>query len=404
MKILMVFYGGGHVSAAIPMHRELTARGHEVVPLALTASAAVMARNGIAHRTILDYVDPEQTEIARYGAFLAERHHTDGKGISRPASIAYLGSALKDLVDEIGEEEALTLYKEKGLNAFMPVRTARAIIARESPDAVVATASPRMEAAMLRASVELGVFSVGVVDLFGILELPWLQDRGHGHMLTVYSERARRRLVDAGRRPETISVVGNPAFDSLADPELATKALEWRRDKGLAAEARTILWAEQPEPGDPSLPRRIRAKLAYICRANGWVLLVRLHPASTDPRNEVIPEGAMQSHAEEALPVVAKGCDLIATMTSTVAMESLLLDKPVIVLKGSQYDNLVDYSEDDGALVVKSDADIESSIRLLFETGPRAQALHEARLRLPAVGGASARVANLLERHAPLSR
>lgn len=257
---------------------------------------------------------------------------------------------------------------------------------------------------MLRASVELGVFSVGVVDLFGILELPWLQDRGHGHMLTVYSERARRRLVDAGRRPETISVVGNPAFDSLADPELATKALEWRRDKGLAAEARTILWAEQPEPGDPSLPRRIRAKLAYICRANGWVLLVRLHPASTDPRNEVIPEGAMQSHAEEALPVVAKGCDLIATMTSTVAMESLLLDKPVIVLKGSQYDNLVDYSEDDGALVVKSDADIESSIRLLFETGPRAQALHEARLRLPAVGGASARVANLLERHAPLSR
>lgn len=402
MKILMGFYGGGHVTAAIPMLRELQARGHEVVPLALTASAAVMDRLGIAHKTITDYVDPTQPAIARYGAMLIDRHHTEGKGITRQASIAYLGTALNDLVDEVGETEALARYQTIGMNAFMPVRTARDIIAREQPDCVIATASPRMEAALLRAAVQSDVFSLGVVDLFAILELPWLRDPAHAHMLTVYSERARQRLVHAGRQPEAIAVVGNPAFDSLADPLLAEKAAHWRLSKGLAPNVRTILWAEQPEPATPSLPRRIRTELAEICRRNGMRLMVRLHPASIDPRGEIIPHGAMQSHADEPLPVVAKGCDVVVTMTSTVAMEGLLLDKPVVVIRGSQYDQLVDYSADDGTLVIDGTDTLAQSLDMLLEEGPIARSLHQARLRLPAVGGASARVADLVERHAPL--
>lgn len=402
MKILMAFYGGGHVAAAIPMLREFEARGHEVVPLALTASAAVMAREGIGHRTITDYVDPDHPAIAHYGSMLIDRHHTDGKGITRQASMAYLGTALNDLVDELGEAEALARYEAIGMNAFMPVRTARAIIASEQPDCVIATASPRMEAALLRAAVQCDVFSIGVVDLFAILELPWLRDPRHAHMLTVYSERARQRLIQAGRQPEAVTVVGNPAFDSLADPALADKAAQWRRAKELAPDVRTVLWAEQPEPETPALPRRIRAELAESCRRHGWQLMVRLHPASIDPRGEVIPEGALQSHGDEPLPVVAKGCDVVVTMTSTVAMEGLLLDKPVVVIRGSQYDHLVDYSADDGALVIESSDQLAQAIGDLLAHGPVAQTLHEARLRLPAVGSASTRVAELIERHAPL--
>lgn len=404
MKVFMAFYAGGHVTAAIPMIKELQSRGHKVVPLALTASAAVMTRHGMAHKTILDYVDPKHPSIARYGGMLVGRHHTEGKGISAATSIAYLGASLGDLVDEVGETEALARYEARGLNAFMPMRTARSIIKHEAPDAVIATASPRMEAALLRAAVELNVFSVGVVDLFAIMELPWLREANHGHMLTVYSERAKRRLVDAGRSASDVAVVGNPAFDSLADPFLTKKAKQWREAKSLASDKPIVLWAEQPEPENPCLPRDIRARLADICRENGWTLVVRLHPASIDPRGELIPEGALQSHGNEDLPVVAQACDVIVTMTSTVAMESLLLNKPVIVIKGSQYDHLVDYSADDGALVVHDHAGLAASIRLLLEHGPQAQGLGEARMRLPAVGLASVRVADLVERHAPLAR
>lgn len=400
MKVLLAFYGGGHVTAAIPMMRELRRRGHDVVALALTASAQVMEREGMPYRVITDYVDPTDPDIARFGAMLIDRHHTAGKGISRDASVAYLGSSLADLVAEVGEEAALARYRDKGLNAFMPLRTASKILDIEQPDCVIATASPRMEAALLRAAVQLGIFSVCVIDLFAILELPWLSDPGHAHMLTVYSERARQRLIDAGRRPDAIVVAGNPAFDSLADPELSARARAWREEKKLEPGPKVVLWAEQPEPANPDLPRHIRARLAQICEANGWTLMVRLHPASMDPRTEVIPDGARQSFAHEPLPVVAHAVDVVATMTSTVAMEGLLLDKPVVVIRGSQYDHLVDYSEQDGALVVQSVDDVGVAIRDLLAEGARALALCAARRALPRVGGASARVVDLIEARA----
>lgn len=397
MKVMLAFYGGGHVTAAIPLIRELRGRGHEVVPLALTAAAAVMAREGLPHRTITDYVDPADPVIRRYGEMLLARHHTDGKGITVEQSIAYLGTGLADLAAEVGEEEALARYREKGLNAFMPLRTARRILETERPDRVLATASPRMEAAMMRTAVELGIPSICMVDLFAILELPWLRHPGHGHWLTVHSQKTADRLVAAGRRADRIAVTGYPAFDSLADPGLAQRARAWRERKGFAPGEKVVLWADQPEPANPEFPRSIRSTLQQVCAANGWRLVVRLHPASSDPQVEKIPQGAVQSFADERLPEVAAGCDAVCTCTSTVAMESLLLDKPVLILKGSQYDDLVDYSDRDGALVIDSPAGLESALATLLEDTPAARRLAAARATLPVAGRASRNIADVVE-------
>ncbi|MCW3151053.1 UDP-N-acetylglucosamine 2-epimerase [Achromobacter spanius] len=398
MKVFLVFYGGGHVTAAIPIIELLQKRGHEVVPLALTTAAAVLSRLGIAHRTVRDYVDPADNRITQYGRKLAERHHTEGKGIPREESIAYLGASMRDLVDEIGEIGAWAAYEERGLNAFCPEATARRILQAERPDWVLATASPRMEAAALRAAHQLGIPSMCVIDLFAILELPWLRRSDNGHLLTVYSQSVVDRLVNAGRVREHIFVTGNPAFDALNDPGLRSLGAEWRQRHNVHDHEKLILWAEQPEPADPDLPRRVRAFLAEICanRAD-WRLIVRLHPSSTDPRGEVIPPGALHSPAEDALPVVAAAADAVVTLTSTVAMEMLLTGKPAIILRISQYDALVSYTEADGALVLDDLQQVPQGLEQVLTHTPLAQKLAAARKTLPSPGDATKRVCDLLE-------
>lgn len=398
MKVFLSFYGGGHVTAAIPLIQLLRKRGHEVVPLALTTAAAVLSRLGIPHRVVRDYVDIADNRIAHYGGKLAERHHTEGKGIPREESVAYLGASMRDLVDEIGEAEAWAAYEKQGLNAFCPDATASRILQAERPDWVLATASPRMESAVLRAAHQLGIPSICVIDLFAILELPWLRRPDNGHLLTVYSQSVVNRLVNAGRVRERIFVTGNPAFDALNDPGLCRLGLEWRQRHNVDDHEKLILWAEQPEPADPDLPRRVRAYLAEICaRRADWRLVVRLHPSSTDSRGEVIPPGALHSPAEDALPVVVAAADVVVTLTSTVAMEMLLTGKPAIVLRISQYDDLVSYTEADGALVLDDLQQVRQGLEQVLTDTSLAQKLAAARKTLPSPGDAAKRVCDLLE-------
>ncbi|OZI68276.1 UDP-N-acetylglucosamine 2-epimerase [Bordetella genomosp. 1] len=404
MKIFLTFYGGGHVTAAIPMIRALERRGHDVVPLALTTAAPVLRRLGIAHKMVRDYVDLNDPHVKEYGERLAQKHHTDGKGIPLEESIAYLGSSMRDLAAEIGEAAAWSRYEQLGLNALSPVATARRILERERPDWVVTTASPRMESAMLRAAYRMKIPSVCVIDLFAILELPWLRRPDNGHLQTVYSQTVVPRLVQAGRAEQDIFVTGNPAFDALVDPGVREQGLAWRRKHGVADDEKLMLWAEQPEPADPELPRRIRRYLAQLCAAHdGWRLVVRLHPSSTDPRGEVIPEGALHSPAEDALPVVAAAADAVVTLTSTVAMEMLLTGKPAVVLRLSQYDDLVSYDAADGALVLNSLDAVQDGLEQVLNDTELGRQLAAARKSLPAPGGAADRICDILEsQHAPL--
>lgn len=379
----------------MPVIRALRARGHEVTVLALTVAGPVLERAGIAHTRPIDYVNYPAVEA--YGARLATRHHTEGKGLSLQESIAYLGVSFQNLADEIGEAAAWQAYEEKGLNAFTPVAFMKEVLQREMPDMVIATPSPRMEKAALQAAHALGIPSLCMVDLFAILEIDWLARPDNGDQLTVYSEKIRKRLIAAGRRPEDIAITGNPAFDALA-PYKGADGTAYRAARGIAPDKKIILWAEQPEPLDPELPRRVRQHLHQLCaRHPEYQLVVRLHPSSSDPAKEIIPEGALQSHAQDSLQEAIASADMVVTLTSTVGMEALLLDKPTMIIAISPYQHLVDYTEEDGAYVAASLEEAEAGIACLLEEHPKAMQLKENRKKLPAVGDATHKIVALIE-------
>lgn len=397
MKVLVTCYGGGHVSMCVPLIEALKARGHEVVVLALTVAGPAFERLGIAHRRPIDYVDLER--VRSYGERLIGRHHTDGKGLSRDESLAYLGVSLQNLSAEIGDEAAWDAYQNAGLNAFCPTEFMKDVLRREAPDAVVATTSPRMEKAAMRAAHALDIPSVCMIDLFALIEFDWLKRADNGRYLTLPSEKLRQRFEAAGRDPERLVVTGNPGFDTLGPFRTMDTGAAYRAQKGIAPEKRIIFFAEQPEPQDPDLPRRVRKHLHEVCRANpGWQLVVRLHPASSDPAKEIIPEGAVQSHGAESLHEALRAADVVITLTSTVGMEALLLDRPTMILAISPYQHFVDYSAEDGALIVPSLEGAEAGIATLLSGGAEAQELAGARARLPEIGGAAQRITELLER------
>lgn len=397
MKIFLTCYGGAHVSAVSPLIRILKRRGHECIFLALTTAAAVAERECLSFQRPIDFIDTEDLAVSGPGIELAKTHHTEGKGIRYEESVAYLGASFRDLAAEIGVDSAWRRYHECGLNAFTPVQFMRDVLARLQPDAVVATTSPRMEKAALRAAYQLDIPSLCMVELFGILEEPWLGRPDNGHVLAVSRTDVIQRLCAAGRQREDIHLVGSPMFDQLADTLLPSQGLNWRRERRIGDHEKLVFWAEQPEPEDPQLPRRMRQHLAEVCRRNGWRLVIRLHPSSTDPRGEAIPDGCLQSQAHEPLSHLIHACDIGVTLTSTVGWEILLSNKPLLVPRLSSYSHFVPYGEGDGALAIDTMEGIEPGLHALVGDTPTARELSVLRSRLPSPGGASDRVADLIE-------
>ena len=381
---------------AIPVINELINRGHNVVPFALTTARAVMKRERLDCKSILDYVDV--SEVKDFGSKFLSRHHTEGKGISLEESIAYLGCSFRDLVHDVGEQEALKQYEKYGLNAFCATNFMHSVIEIEKPDVVIATTSPRMEKAVLNAAYQKNIPSLCMVDLFAILELNWLKRKDNGRYLTVYSELVAKRLINAGRSPLNIKITGNPAFDVLGQIKIKHNKQDWHKKNSLNGNIKIITWAEQPENDNPDLPRKIRNILTNICsKNNDWKLVVRLHPSSTDASKEIIDKNVIQSCADDSLQELIVASDVVITLTSTVAMEALLINKNVLILKISQYSHLVDYSEKDGALVIDDLMEIENGINQLLYDQPTIHKLESNRKKLPLPGNASNKICDLIE-------
>lgn len=397
MKILLATYGGAHVGAVLPVWRELKRRGHEPLLLALTTARAVAARQGIPSRGCLDYVDISDPDIRRWGEQLAHRHHTGGKGISHDESIAYLGVSFRDLARDVGEESAWERYEEAGLWCFTPAYFLEDVLKKERPDVVVATTSPRMERAALRAAYRLGIPSLCMVELFGIQEEAWLSRPDNGDFAAVSRPGTADSLAAAGRHRATIELTGSPLFDQLVDPALPSLGRRWRSEHGVKDGQPLVFWAEQPEPDDPDLPRRVRAHLSEICRRNGWNLVVRLHPSSSDPQHENIESDVLISHGEEPLTHVIHAADVGVTLTSTVGMEVLLSGKALLVPRLSRNTRMAPYGNGDGALTVPTLEGIEAGLATLLGKGPEAERLGNLRRALPAPGGATKRVCALIE-------
>ena len=390
LRVLIVAYGGAHVAMAMPLRLALIESGYEPVILALTTTTQVYRSQNIPVTRFIDHVDIKDSRIDQWGKYLSKNHHKEGIGISHGESIAYLGASLVDLIDEVGEAEALARYAALGLNALTPVNTLKHIIKRERIGAVIATDSPRAERAALLAAASLGLPNLCAASSFVSIGVSFLSRADQGQRICVFNQRIATQLLAAGRPPHSIRITGNPAFDNLNRPDDETLRSQLRSQRGLSGTRHVVLWAEQPEPSNPDLPVAVRNQLAALCYQHGWQLLIRLHPSSqAHGSNEALPSTAMVSPREESIRHALLICDTVVTLTSTVGLEALIMGKNLLIVNISEYSQFVDYRAEDGACVIGSQGDIEMALLDIFNRAPRILELQEKRRQTPYSGGAA---------------
>lgn len=351
--IVIVAYGGGHVSMLAPVTLALRERGTPVVFLALTTAGAYLDRLGISYISYRDLPGAQDEDVQAWGHELI-RDFPLGGLVPREESVAYMGLNYQDLVARLGGEGARKAYEFNGRQAFLPVALFRRWLAMVQPALVVATNSPRSERAALEAAGTLGIPTLCAVDLFGDYAVQWIKQPGYATRICVLNEQVRDSFVREGCRPEALVVTGNPAFERLQLPDVQKAGRAMRQAKGWSDGETVVLWASQVEPqqhpfidqqGDSSLPQRVEQKLReFIAEQQNFRLVVRYHPSE----HTVFSSGqerVEQSVSGEDLSVLLHAVDIVVILTSTVGLQAHLAGRTVISVGGSMFSAGVPYGE-----------------------------------------------------------
>ena len=346
-RALFVSYGGGHVSMVMPVIRALREKAPdlECILMALTTGmgkARAAGFDSLGYRDFLHLTD--RRAALHWGTALQAGNNSPD--VPTDESIAYLGINYLDLIDQHGEEGAAALYRERGRYGFRPLGFMRRVVGDVAPDVVIATNSPRSEAAALDAAIDLGIPSVGMIDLFGIDADSYVWRPRKPLRTCVISEIVRTRLLARGFGPSGVVVTGNPAFDGLASPDsalLARAFIQARGWQGLSP----ILYAGNVEPAThPSTPvpaghalsQEAEAVLRDMVRRDSTLaLVIRYHPSEWHTYPPHVPQERVHFSipSQEPIHPLILAAKAVVVQNSTVGLESAVAGRPVVSLENS---------------------------------------------------------------------
>ncbi len=244
-NILFVAYGGGHINIVMPIaERLLKFSKVNITILALTAaydSAVKKLPNHVKKISSYRGLFLENIEeIEQYGKMLLAENHNPNGQISKEDTVFYIGLSMFDLVQKYGYEEALSLYRKKKRQAFLPVNILKKILQFENVDVVVSTNAPRFEQASIIAANELGIPTIQIVDLFG-RGYPLPEAKNIVTMNATVSENLKKKGLNNRRYFE----YGQPAIESSKNQIVSINKNKVRDKTPLKKNSKTLLYASQ---------------------------------------------------------------------------------------------------------------------------------------------------------------
>ncbi len=345
LHVLLVAYGGGHITMVVPVMRELERRGVRCNLMALTTGCNKARQMGMQPKGYRDFVHllDNLDEVMAWGDKLADANsHPE---VDPLETRLYMGVNYTEWVHEYGEARAAELYAEGGRRAFLPRAFMRRVLADLKPDAVVTTNSPRTEQASIEAAVALGIPVLSMIDLFAKWYDPYLKRNVHADRIAVIDEFTKSNIVRAGVNPVRVVVTGNPAFDSLASPDSIRQAQLLRQRLGWA-DKKVILFAGQLEELEGT-PEHWRGPLfvvevetclrQWVAEREDRALIVRYHPNEFHafPDLGQHPRVYSSQPGVEALHPVLLASDAVVVQTSTVGLEAAISGRKVLSLSFS---------------------------------------------------------------------
>jgi len=236
-----------------------------------------------------------------------------------------------------------------------------------------------------------------------------LPSHAEGLNIAVISPFARKAYISMGGSPEKIFVTGQPRFDLLYQKQLDEDQL--KSELGIPKDKGLITLATQPSPslriwGEGLYERVVTAVARAMAKFPEKQLILKLHPAETGVECRQILNQIGYSQAiicqDVDIHQLLNASDLLIAVHSTVALEAMLLDKPVITMNLSKQPDFFPYAESGAALGVYQEADLAPAMkRALYDPKIRNE-LEQNRKRFVEEhaykldGQASQRVADLI--------
>lgn len=348
--LLFVTYGGGHVHMVYPVvhalrQKEGYKRGQLAIHiLALTGARPILQANDVECVGFHDYLDhAKDADAIRWGTQLAKDNHSSTIGITVDESIAYMGLCYKDLVLRHGEQEAARLYGEHGRNAFLPLTVLERVFDDIQPNFVIATNSPRSEAAAIDVANQRGIDNMVMTDLFTSIGGYYIRARH----VTFLNHLAQTMFTTDGYVDPDIStfyITGNPAMDMMcASPK--TKTPGWMATHFPESAGKTVVlhidmhayWDPERQCGYYKTDADTAQELDVVyqaARKNNAFYIVRPHPSQDRTVHLAWLTGKpdAQLGADCDLVELLRNADLVVVRTSTVGLQAAYMRKRVLQL------------------------------------------------------------------------
>lgn len=366
--VLFAAYGASHMNMLIPVMERLSERADiDQSILALTTARPVAEQSGfrcVGFSDLLTDNDDQAIEMGRkLAAELGHQLVTDDE------SVAYMGLSYAKLVAGHGTEGAAELYQVRGRQCFLPIKTVGHLLDRMQPDLVVTTNSPRAEQALVAAAGERDIPAFPIGDLFLNSECPWMSRNGFGTRVGVLAEWVQQHLIDKGRNPEDIVVVGNLALDRLGSAADIFSGKRLRANLGWQDKT-VIAWDLPFERAGDTRIAPIEQKMAILKQmAAAYPRLrffVRAHPNQKIDFGD-FPTAFRESPRKQDILAVIHAADIVLTEFSMVGFEAALAGKPVVTIGAS---STVPYAELGLSRQVIDLSDLEAALKQVIVDRP----------------------------------
>jgi len=196
--------------------------------------------------------------------------------------------------------------------------------------------------------------------------------------MAVFGDAFKDALVKRGVNPEDIVVTGQPRFDVLVNTKYDKKwiyeKLDINKEKGLIVFASTDLSDDERE-------MTVRELFIAMQQFPDKQLIIKPHPSD----DGVMFVELVRKFNSDAIVVhdylyeLLSACDVLITTWSTVGLEAMILDKPIIVINLMNRPDMTSYVESGAAVEVNKPGTLSGIIEQILYDDATIQRIKEGR-------------------------
>jgi glycosyltransferase involved in cell wall biosynthesis len=208
-----------------------------------------------------------------------------------------------------------------------------------------------------------------------------------GLEIAILSSVAKEWYVKDGIPPEHLFVIGQPRFDLIQKQQFDTPRL--RRELGVPEDKGIIVLATQAMVENylwtsKELKKFIEVVIKSMINFPEKQLVIKLHPGDNIDIHRRILSAIGDDKSIICRDIdtyeLLHACDLLITYYSTVALEAMLFDKPVITVNLFGKTDIFPYAQSGAALGVYREAELVPAIRkALYDTSVREELSRKSR-------------------------